>query len=433
MSVNRPSKLRRAITGPLLFFFILGDVLGAGVYALVGKVAGEVGGAIWLPLLVALGFALLTAASYAELVTKYPHAGGAAVFARRAFGSPMLSFLVGFCMLAAGVTSAAGLSLAFAGDYLRSFLPVPTAWAALAFLLAIGVLNARGVKESLGANLAMTLVEVSGLLLVVVLAGLYFLSGQGDPSRALEFKEGVTPTTAVLGAALLAFYSFVGFEVSANMAEEIENLRLYPRALFAALGVAGAVYALIGIAAAGVLPPATLADSSAPLLAVVQATGYGVPPVFFSFVALVAVANGALLTMMMASRLAFGMAEEGLLPRAFGRVLARRRTPWVAIIVTTCAAMLLTLTGTLQLLAETVVLLLLFVFMSTNLAVLVLRKDRVEHQHFRVPAVIPVLGILSCLVLLAQQEPGVWLRGAAMLAVGALLHRWARNGLRSDR
>ena len=139
------TRLRRAVTGPLLYLFILGDVLGAGVYALVGAVAGEVGGAIWVPLLGALVLALLTAGSYAELVTKYPRAGGSAVFAERAFGSPVVAFLVGFCMLAAGVTSAAGLALAFAGDYLGVFLDVPAAPAALVFLLAVALLNARGI------------------------------------------------------------------------------------------------------------------------------------------------------------------------------------------------------------------------------------------------------------------------------------------------
>ncbi len=138
---DQRSPLRRAITGKLLFLFILGDVLGAGIYALVGEIAGEVGGAIWVPLVVALVMALLTAGSYAELVTKYPHAGGAAVFAQHAYRSSLVSFLVGFCMLAAGVTSAAGLALAFAGDYLKSFLDVPTTAAALVFLFAIAALN----------------------------------------------------------------------------------------------------------------------------------------------------------------------------------------------------------------------------------------------------------------------------------------------------
>ena len=133
-SATNGPQLKRAITGPLLFLFILGDVLGAGIYALMGVLAGEVGNALWVPLVVALLLALLTAGSYAELVTKYPAAGGAAVFAERAFRTPLVSFLVGFSMLAAGVTSAAGLSLAFAGDYLGTFIDVPPVPAAIVFL-----------------------------------------------------------------------------------------------------------------------------------------------------------------------------------------------------------------------------------------------------------------------------------------------------------
>ncbi len=422
------SRLRQAIGGPALFLFILGDVLGAGVYALVGKIAGEAGGAVWVPLLVALGFAMLTAASYAELVTKYPRAGGAAVFAERAFGKPLLSFLVGFCMLAAGVTSAAGLSLAFAGDYLSAFIDTPAVPTALVFLCVVALLNARGIKESLGANTVMTVIEVSGLLFVVVLAARYLLSGQGEPAWVLAFAPGVSLAIAVLGAALIAFYSFVGFEVSANVAEEVKDVRRnYPRALFGALLTAGLVYVGVGMAATAVLTPAALSESSAPLLDVVRATGYAVPDWLFAAVALVAVANGALLTMIMSSRLAYGMADEGLLPSALTRVLPERRTPWLAIIVTTLLAMALTVTGTLRALAETVVLLLLFVFMSTNVAVLVLRKDKVAAPHFRTPTILPYLAIGSCLVLLSQQSAGTWLRAALLMGLGAMLYglgRW---------
>lgn len=417
------TRLKRAIGGPALFLFILGDVLGAGVYALAGKVAGEVGGAIWVPLLVALGFAMLTAASYAELVTKYPKAGGAAVFAERAFGLPVVSFLIGFSMLAAGVTSAAGLSLAFAGDYLGALIDTPTVPTALAFLVLVAMLNARGIRESLGANTVMTLIEVSGLLVVVVLGARFVLAGEGEPGRVLTFTPGVSPTIAVLGAALIAFYSFVGFEVSANVAEEVRDVRRnYPRALFGALLVAGLVYVGVALAASAVLAPDALGASSAPLLDVVRETGYAVPDELFALVALIAVANGALLTMIMSSRLTFGMAEQGLLPAALGKVLPNRRTPWVAIIATTLLAMLLTVTGTLAALAETVVLLLLFVFISTNVAVLVLRRDKVEAEHFRAPTLVPVLAILSCLVLLSQQSAGTWLRAGLLLGLGVILH-----------
>ncbi|CAM3085017.1 amino acid permease [Pseudomonas floridensis] len=421
MATSENTSLRRAITAPMLMLFILGDVLGAGVYALAGTIAGRVGGAIWAPLLIALCFALLTAASYAELVTKYPRAGGAAVYAEKAFGKPLLSFLVGFSMIAAGVTSAAGLAVAFAGDYLQALISVPAQWVCVGFLIIVGLLNARGIKESLGANLLMTTIELSGLLMVIVAAAWFVGQGQGVPQRMFEL-DSASPATAILAASLLAFYSFVGFETSANLAEEIKDVRkVYPRALFGALLIAGAVYMLVGVGAAMVLPVEQLKDSQAPLLDVVKASGLGIPSSWFAMIALIAVANGALLTMIMASRLTFGMARQGLLPSMLGNVLARRRTPGFAILATTLVAIALSFTSTLTVLAETVVLLLLFVFLSVNVAVLVLKRDKVESGHFQVHWVVPVLGILSCLLLLTQQGPETWWRAGVMLVVGAVL------------
>lgn len=425
------SKLKQKITGPLLFLFILGDVLGAGIYALMGVLSENVGGALWAPLVVALLLALLTAGSYAELVTKYPRAGGAAVFAERAFKQPIISFLVGFSMLAAGVTSAAGLSLAFSGQYLSTFIDVPAVPAAMVFLALVACLNARGISESLKSNVVMTIIELSGLVIVIVVVAVMLGNGGGDVSRIGQFPEGSVPAMATLSAAIIAYYSFVGFETSANVAEEIRNpSRVYPLALFGSLATAGVVYILVGLASAIALPASELSESSGPLLSVVAASGVGVPEWLFSLIALVAVANGALLTMIMSSRLTFGMAEHGLLPSALGKVLPNRKTPWAAIVATTVVAMLLTLVGDLSTLAETVVLLLLFVFISTNVAVLVLRKDTVDHKHFRVWTIVPVLGVLSCILLLTQQSGIVWLFGGGLLALGVVLYfiaRWVRG------
>ena len=422
------TKLARKITGPLLFLFILGDVLGAGIYALMGELSAEVGGVLWAPLAVALALALLTAGSYAELVTKYPRAGGASVFAERAFGKPLISFLVGFSMLSAGVTSAAGLALAFSGDYLATFVDVPVPLAAVAFLALVACLNARGISESLKSNVVMTVIELSGLVLVVGVVALMVGRGDGDLTRVGALPDGTTPALAILGGAILAYYSFVGFETSANVVEEIRDpSRVYPRALFGALLTAGLVYVLVGLASAIALPSAELSQSSGPLLDVVAASGVAVPDWLFSLIALIAVANGALLTMIMSSRLTFGMSEQGLLPSIFARVLPNRRTPWVAIVATTVVAMMLTLIGDLSTLAETVVLLLLFVFLSANVSVLVLRRDHVDHDHFRVWTFVPVLGIGSCLLLLTQQSSTVWLLAAALLAAGVVLYFVARR------
>jgi APA family basic amino acid/polyamine antiporter len=319
------------------------------------------------------------------------------------------------------------LSLAFAGDYLGTFLDLPPVPTAIVFLALVACLNARGISESLKSNVVMTIIELSGLVIVIVVVAVMLGRGDGDVSRVSEFAPGTNPAIATLGAAIIAYYSFVGFETSANVAEEIRNpRRIYPAALFGALLTAGVVYALVGVASSIALPADKLTESSGPLLDVVAASGVGIPEWIFSLIALVAVANGALLTMIMASRLTYGMAKQSLLPATLGRVLPKRRTPWVAILATTVVAMILTTVGDLSTLAETVVLLLLFVFISTNVAVLVLRRDRVEHEHFRVWTFVPVLGVLSCVLLLTQQSAQVWLFGAILLAVGVVLFLIAR-------
>ncbi|KQR25043.1 APC family permease [Microbacterium sp. Leaf151] len=422
-------KLKRVVTGPLLFAFIVGDTLGAGIYTLVGSMATDVGGVIWLPLLIALVVALLTAGTYAELITKYPHAGGAARYAERAFGIPYVSFLVGFLMMASGITTAASLANAFAGDYLAALVDIPPIPTAIAFITILTLINLRGVRESLGANLVASVIEVTGLVIVIVVAAMVFGSGGGEPARIFEFAPDVPPLQGAFAASVIAFFSFLGFEAAANMAEEVKNpSRTYPRALFGAIATAAVVYLLIALGAVIVLPPAQLAESTGPLLDVVAASGVAIPAWLFGTIALVAIANGALLFMVMASRVGFGLAESGLLPHAFSRVLPRRRTPWVSIVVVGAATIALSFVGDVATLAETTVLLLLLVFLAANVSVLVLKKDEVAHEHFRVPRVVPVLAIIASIVLLTQQTGIVWLGALGYIAVGSVLFLVARAG-----
>ncbi|BBE21572.1 amino acid permease [Arthrobacter sp. MN05-02] len=421
--------LKRAIGTPLLFAFIVGDTLGAGIYTLVGTMADDVGGVIWLPLLIALVLALLTAGTYAELITKYPHAGGAARYVERAFNIPYLSFLVGFLMMASGITTAAALANAFAGDYLTALIDVPAAPTAVVFIILLTLINLRGVRESLAANLIASVIEVTGLVLVIVIAAVVLGSGNGEPARLLEFAPDVPPLQGAFAASVIAFFSFLGFEAAANMAEEVRNpSRAYPRALFGAIGTAAVVYLLIALGAVIVLPPAELAESTGPLLAVVTASGVGIPPWLFSLIALVAIANGALLFMVMASRVGYGLAEAELLPRAFARVLPERRTPWVSIVVVAGLTIVLSLVGDVGTLAETTVLLLLLVFLSANVSVLVLKKDKVDHPHFSVPRVVPILAMIASIALLTQQTGVVWLGAIGYAVVGSLLFLAARAG-----
>ncbi len=424
-SSGQPS-LRRGIGPWLLLFFIVGDIIGAGIYALVGQVGAQVGGAIWTAFLLALVLGVFTAFSYAELVTKYPRAGGTATYAHNAFKVPFVSFIVAFAVAASSLFSAGVLSRTFGGDYLKQFIDVPTVLVALVFIVVVGLINFWGISESVRINVAFTLIEVFGLLLIVLIGVVVLSAGSGDPGRAFEFKEGISVPLAILSGAVLAFYAVIGFEDSVNVAEETRNpSRIYPRALFGGLLVAGVVYLLVTFTASMVVDTETLASSSGPLLEVVEAGPLAIPTKLFAAIALFAVANGALINMIMASRVIYGMGDQGVMPSVLARVHPGRRTPWVSIVFTTLIVMILISTGDIGALARATVLLLLLVFIVVNVCVFVLRRDRVEHEHFRTPTIFPILGILVSLGLMTQQQGSTFLRAGALLLVGLVL--WGVN------
>ncbi|MEV0800860.1 APC family permease [Kribbella sp. NPDC050281] len=438
---ERP-ELKRVMGPGLLLLFVVGDILGTGVYALTGKVAGEVGGAVWLPFLCAFVVALLTATSYLELVTKYPKAGGAAVYTHKAFGIHLLTFLLTFAVMCSGLTSASSASKAFAANFFsaadidpdRGSLLMITA---LAFMTLIALVNLRGVGESVKANVVLTCVELSGLLIVIGIGAWALAGGDGDTSRLTEFNvpSGESPFGAVTAATALAFFAMVGFEDSVNMAEETKDpVRIFPKVMLTGLCITGVIYVLVAISAVALVSPEDLNEGATPLLKVVQAGAPGFPLEVFAWITMFAVANSALINMLMASRLLYGMSHEQVLPGPLGRVLRRRRTPWIAILFTTLLAFVLIGYADLAALGGTTALLLLCVFAIVNVAVLVLRRDRVEHKHFHAPTALPLLGVILCVYLAsplsgrasADYKIAGWLMliGVALWAITWLLNKY---------
>ena len=424
-------ELRRGIGPWLLLFFVLGDIVGAGIYALVGEVGGLVGGAIWTAFLCAFVLAIFTAASYAELVTKYPRAGGSATYVNNAFRRPFVSFMVAFAVMASGITSASTLTLAFSGDYLSQFINVPIIGAAVVFMLVITAINFYGISESVRINVILTCVEITGLLLIILIGIAALGTGTGDPGRAFEFKEGTSVLSAILAGTVLAFYALIGFDDSVNVAEETQHpSRNYPRAIFGALLLAGVIYLLVTFTTSMVVPTGILAESSGPLLEVVERGPIGIPTQLFAAIALLAVSNGALINMIMASRIIYGMGDQGVMPTVFSRVHPGRRTPWVSIAFTAAIALIVLVTigrndEALSTLGSTTVVLLLIAFVMVNISVLVLRRDEVGHEHFRAPTAFPVLGAVVAAALLIYQAASditVFGLAAALLAIGVVLY-----------
>jgi basic amino acid/polyamine antiporter, APA family len=421
--------LKKVIGRRVLLLFVVGDILGAGIYALVGKVAGYVGGALWLPFLVAFVLAALTATAYAELVGKYPLAAGAALYVNKAFGIPFVTFIVAFTVMMSGITSASTAARAFGGRYLAEFVTLPVIVGALIFLALVALVNFAGISESIKVNVVLTIIEAFGLLVIVAIGLFALFSGDGEPARALEFHPVNGAFLGVLGGTALAFYALLGFEDSVNLAEEAKNPQKdFPRALFGGLLVAALIYMAVAFTATMLVDTKTLVSSSGPLLEVVKVAGLAFPPKLFAAIALLAVGNTALINMLMASRIVYGMARQRIIPPLFGAVHPTRATPWVGIVFTIGIAVLLVSTGDVAPLADTTVLLLLVVFALVNVCVLVLRREHVGHEHYRAPTWAPVLGAVVCLFLalpITGRSGEVYLRAGVLILLGVVL--WLVN------
>lgn len=435
-------ELKRVMGPKLLLLFIVGDILGTGIYALTGQVAAEVGGAAWLPFLIAFIVATITACSYLELVTKYPQAAGAALYAHKAFGIHFVTFLICFTVMSSGITSASAASGAFASNFVIGFglgeSRVTSLVIALLFIGLVAAVNLRGVAEGVGLNVVLTCIELSGLLLVILIGSFAIFGGQADFSRVVAFDtpEDKSVLLAISTATSLAFFAMVGFEDSVNMAEETkEPSRIFPRIMLTGLGITATVYVLVSIVAVAIVPVGELAGNDTPLVTVVRTAAPDFPiSALVPFISLFAVANSALINMMMASRLIYGMSKQNVLPPVFARVLPGRRTPWAAIILTTAIALGLASFVSLDpenplalLLGGTTSLLLLAVFAVVNVSVLVLRKQTVDHKHFRTPTALPVLGAVACVYLVLPWTSGrpiaQYQIAGALLLIGIVL--WA--------
>lgn len=421
--MNKPAELKRTLGLFALVAYGVGDTLGAGIYALVGKIAGMVGPACWISFLIALIAAGFTALSYAELGSRFPFASGEAHYTYEATRWKIFSHGVGFLVFMSGITSMCASSHAFAGYLTRFFTALPPSLIVILFFVVVGAVTLSGIENSSKMNLLCTAIEVSGLL-VVIAAGIFFL-GKSEVNY-LSFApelEGQNKTQAVLSGAVLAFFAFIGFEDMVKASEEVkEPQKNLPRAILLTLAITGVIYILVALSAVTVLDLKTLKTSAAPLVDVVKTGLPFIPIGVFTAIALFAVSNTALVNFMMASRILYGMAHDGLVPAWFGKVHARFKTPHTATLAVFATVLVLTLTGNLMLLAQSTAVLLLCAFFTVNLSLLIikLRKDS-PAPAFNAPAWAPVLGFLSCLGLLFYAAPSALLTAVILLGVSFAL------------
>lgn len=392
--------LSRSLGLGVLVFYGLGIIIGAGVYVVIGDVIEKAGRLAVCSFAVAGVLAGLIALSYAELGARHPEAAGAAAYVKEAFGSDRFSQLTGFAVAVVVLISAATIARGTAG-YARVFVALPEILIAGGVVLVFTAVACLGVKDSVRTAAIMTIIELTGLLLVISvgLAPGHTLQGQVGALLPADLHAW----RSISAGAFLAFFAFTGFENLANMAEETQNVgRTLPRAMFISLGVSTAIYMTVALVVLAALPIEEAAASAAPLLDVMTRRGWGLSNVFAA-IGLVAVANGVLIQILMLARLFFGMARRTLLPGGL-TALSARHVPVRATLVAGALVLLSTIALPFDSLLRLSTTLTLLVFVLVSLSLCRLQQRVPRHDlAFHVPRWVPVAAALGSGGLIAAQ------------------------------
>lgn len=389
--------LHRRLGLPLLTLYGVGVMVGAGAYVLIGAVAGQAGDLAPLAFLLAGLIAAPTAATYAELSSRIPEAGGEAAWLRDAFGIRALNRLAGFAIIGGATISGAAVLQGGVG-YLQALVPGPAWLWILALGAALAAAAVAGVVESLALAAALTVIEVAGLLLVIA-AGL--TAPEAAPAPAVETAMGPAGIAGLGAGALLAFFAFIGFEDMVNMAEEAKNpQRDMPRAIFLALGTVTLLYIAVSWAAARAVPAEALAASPRPLALVTEAGMPAAVPLL-ALIAFFAALNGVLAQMVMCARMLFGLGRDGSALAIFHRAHPRFGTPVLATLSAAAVMIAIALFVPLLHLAETSASILLCAFCAVNVALIVIkRRGPAAPGVFTVPGWVPWLGLAASVAAL---------------------------------
>lgn len=396
-----PLTLRRTLTLPLLTLYGLGVTVGAGIYVLIGATAAQAGPYAWVAFLLAalvLGF---TAFSYAELATRYPVSAGESAYVDAGFGRAWLATAVGLLVAASGLVSASAITVGASG-YLSGLTGAAPSILILAIVVTMGALAWWGITQSVAVASVITVIEILGLVFVITW-GFAISDRNGVPVAELLPPFEKEAWSGIVGATILAFFAFIGFEDMVNVAEEVkEPRRTMPRAIIYTLVLATLLYVGTCIAVLLSVPVDLLAGSDAPLTLVFVDAPSEVQ-VGFAAIAVVATVNGVLIQMIMVSRVIYGMADRGRLPAIFGQLSPRTQTPSVATAAVVVCILVLSLLLPIAQLAAWTSQIILTVFVCVNLALIAIkRRAEPAADHFYVPISVPVMGVITSVILLGS-------------------------------
>jgi APA family basic amino acid/polyamine antiporter len=406
-----------------LTMYGVGLILGAGIYVLIGEAAGFAGNSVWMAFVLGTIVALFAGFSYAELSSLFPKAAAEYVFIKNAFKNNFFAFVIGWLTAITSIITAATVALGF-GGYFAEFLDIPIIISAIGLLGILSVVNFVGIRESSWMNTIFTIIEAAGLILIIVIG---FTISNPEP---VDYIDSPTGFSGIAIAFVLIFFAFIGFEDMANVAEEVKKPRkTLPRAIILSVLISGILYILVSLAVVRVVPWEELANSGAPM-AFAAERGLGAEAhILLSAIALFAITNTVLITLVAGSRIFYGMAKEKVFPPILEKIHFKTKTPWIAVFVIMVTATAFTFFGDIVVVANITVFAIVITFGAVNLAVIVLRYTEPEiERKFKVPInigkfpILPLFGLGISVYMAFQFEIEVILVGLGIIGVGVVFY-----------
>lgn len=412
------SELKRELSLLEITLVGIGNILGAGIYVLMGKAAGLAGNMVWFSFLFAGITAALSALSYMELSSMYPRAGAEYEFVKKAFGE-RAGLFVGLLVVYFVVITSSAVALGF-GRYFYSIFGYGNLLASISLFIFLSLIMVYGIKESARLAMSITLIELSGLLIIIYI-GLPYLG-------TVNYFESPS-LSGVFEASALIFFAFLGFEDIVRLSQETKNAeKTTPKALLIAIFFTVLLYICVAVTSVSVLDYESLGLSSVPL-ADVAAVAFGDNAfVLLSWIALFSTMNTVLVVMLGGSRIVYGMAHAGSIPTIFSRVHESHQTPWVAIFGVAGLSILFMLLRDITTVANIANFMIFIVFFLVNISLIKLRYSEPERKRpFKVPfnigqfPLLPSLGVISSVFLFSRLDAEVMGYGIFLLGIGLLI------------
>lgn len=394
------NRLPRQIGLLYLIFYGVGNVVGAGIYILLGKIAQISGYYTPIAFLLASLAILLTALCYAELSARYPHSAAEAIYLQEGLALPLIPQLSALFIIVGALLSSAALVSGVYG-YLRPLIDIGAVGSSLATLTLLVLIALWGIKESLFFNAIFTFMEILGLGLILWYGLPQIDFAHLDLGRYIP-KADPKEVEMVLMGSFLAIYAYIGFEDITKLSEEAKDpRRSIPLAIFWTLAIVTILYVGVAFVAVTLIPPQQLAQSDEVLATLYQRIAH--QDYLLNIIALFSILNGTLVQLIMVSRLIYAGAKEGWFPSFLAKLHPVTKTPWSATLIGAALIFLLTLWLDLLTLAQLTSYGILILFSGVDLSLLLIkRKKPAPPSIYQVPSWVPIAAValnISLMVL----------------------------------